>query len=261
MGNVSKGLITFAIVILVIGIVMAISGIILGGRLDDLNFINKVSTININEEYQDINSLELNLKYGEIKIKNGETFKIEGIVPDNISFESSVKNGKWTINDNKKNKIVMLWSGFSSNNYDVTIYIPSNTVLDEININIGACKLDMDELIANSVKINVGAGSLNVNKINAKSAKINCGAGKVSINSATLSKSEIECGVGSININLNGKQDAYNYDITTGIGSINIGDNTYSGFGSTRTIENVNSDNRIKLDCGVGSINVEFKEE
>lgn len=261
MNNLFKNLFIFSLVIIVIGVVMIVVGATLGGNFKEFNF-NMENSVNINETYSNVNELELNLRFGDIKIENGDTFRIEGSVPDNIKFQTSVKDGKWTIKDDTKiGKISIFGFPISKHDYKVTIYIPSNINLDKIKIDVGACKLEAETLEAKKVDINVGAGEFTVNKLISDSNNIDCGVGKIQINSSTFNNSSIKCGVGEITMKVNGNQNNYNYEIDSAIGDINIGNNSYSGIGSNKQIKNNNTDNLLKVDCGIGSVTVNFEEE
>ncbi len=262
MNSFSKSLVTFAVVISIIGIAMLIAGIILGAKLGDISDM-KNKTVAINEIYENIDKLSINLKYGDIKIKRGDTFKIEGNVPEKISLETEVKNGEWIIKDNNKKIISLFDFNFNSNfngEYEVTIYIPENE-LDKINIDIGACNLNIEDLNAKDIYINVGAGSVGVNNLTSNYSSIECGAGKIDIKKATLSKADISCGVGKIDLTILGKQSDYGYDVNTGIGEVKVGDNTYSGMGKNEKIKSSNNDKKLNIDCGIGSIEINFEEE
>ena len=67
------------------------------------------------------------------------------------------------------------------------------------------------------------------------------------------------CGVGSIVLKLAGDPEAYNYDLSCGVGSIEINGSTYTALGRSKEIDN-NASGDISLDCGVGSIEVEIRE-
>ncbi len=261
MNNFSKGLVIFSLIIVILGFGMLIAGFTLGGNLNEFN-LGVENSMDINETYNNVNELELDLKFGDIQIKDGDTFRIEGSVPDNIKFETNVKDGKWTIKDDSKIGTISIF-GFpvSKYNYNVTIYIPSNNKLNKVKIDVGACKLQAETLNSKDIDINVGAGELTVNKLISDSNKIDCGVGKVQINSATFNNSNVKCGVGDITMKVDGNQNNYNYEIDTGIGNVNIGDNSYSGIGSNKRIKNNNTDNLLKVDCGVGNVTVNFEEE
>lgn len=73
-------------------------------------------------------------------------------------------------------------------------------------------------------------------------------------------KIEADCGVGEINLKIKGKQKDYNYDLDCGIGEIRCGDDSFSGFGREKSIDN-GADKKMDIDCGIGSINVAFMEQ
>ena len=92
-----------------------------------------------------------------------------------------------------------------------------------------------------------------------------CGLSLIHICSITATgdakkKIEADCGVGEINLKIKGKQKDYNYDLDCGIGEIRCGDDSFSGFGREKSIDN-GADKKMDIDCGIGSINVAFMEQ
>ena len=60
---------------------------------------------------------------------------------------------------------------------------------------------------------------------------------------------------------LAGKESDYDYELSCGIGEIDLGDEEYSGLGIERTIENKGSLGKVILNCGMGEIDVTFAQD
>ena len=67
----------------------------------------------------------------------------------------------------------------------------------------------------------------------------------------------MECGVGKIVLNLSGEESKFDYAVECGIGSVQIGDTEYSGFGTDKKITN-RAKKKIDAQCGIGSIRIGF---
>jgi len=157
----------------------------------------------------------------------------------------------------------------------LTLYLPEGSEFDTVDIKTGAAKLTADALSAKTVKLQLGAGDVTFGRLDAtSSAIIEGGAGKISVNSGILNNldltmgigelnlkgslvgnSEFVLGVGASNITLIGKKSDYKIEIQKGIGSITVDGEAVTDF------ENSGSGgSSLKIEGGVGSINLNFKE-
>ena len=77
-----------------------------------------------------------------------------------------------------------------------------------------------------------------------------------------VSNNSVYSGTGTVTVErqANLKQKDYNYDLDCGIGEIRCGDDSFSGFGREKSIDN-GADKKMDIDCGIGSINVAFMEQ
>lgn len=204
-------------------------------------------------------NLDIDILYSNLKIVNGEEFKLE---TNNKDLKITENNNTLYIKDKKHL--------FKNRNYDITIYLPVDANLDNINIDAGAGKLEIDTLKTNNLKLDLGAGLVNINSLIVNnSTDINTGAGSLKIASGRLNNLDLDMGVGEVTINTilsgNNKIDAgvgklsinlldsinnYMLDIDKGIGSINLNSEKLSSgiYG--------NGLNKIKIDGGVGSIKI-----
>ncbi|MDD3401753.1 MAG: DUF4097 family beta strand repeat-containing protein [Hespellia sp.] len=87
---------------------------------------------------------------------------------------------------------------------------------------------------------------------------ISIGAGEVTIGDVLARDMSIECGAGQVVYVTSEAEDNFNYSIECGIGQVKIGDNSYSGIVSDRTIDN-NTTNNIDIECGAGEVSISFE--
>ena len=210
------------------------------------------------------NRLEIELEGVELTVKTGETLKLE---TNNKNVKAAIKDGELKIQENSSwfNKTV---------NGKVLLTLP-DMLIPKVSLEIGAGKVVIEKLTANFIEFDFGAGEALINELYAyQSAEIECGAGKFTLSSGQVNNldmdlgvgevnfsadafgnSRIECGVGKLNLTLGEKSD-YQMELHKGIGAINVSgvayeDNVMIGVGA----------NKIRLDGGVGAIDVRFKEE
>lgn len=211
----------------------------------------------------DARILDIDLKTTNLIIKIGDTFKAE---TSNKYIETKQDKEKIYIKEKKHN--------FFKEKSKLIVYVPSDIVLDMVQINGGAGKIEIDALQTKVLDLNLGAGKVEINNLNVlnktvieggsgsvdikngslNNLDLNMGVGKFSLDASVLGNSDIEQGVGSINLNLIGTKSDYKIYTDKGLGSItidgkNINNNENFGDGI----------NKINIEGGVGSINIDFK--
>lgn len=229
----------------------------------------------------EIESLETDLKYGEIFFTDSESGAIEVSVdaPKRNAYRCFNDNGTLKLEDDTKTH-VLGWNGFANSDVTVTIAIPAGKEFDEVKIstNAGAVnaehtflaqKIDL-ELDAGNLtgekltaheefSVEVGAGSVEIEDFSTENLDADCGVGEIDISGTVSGKAEADCGVGQITLNLYGKETDYNYELKVGLGEIDINGASYSSLSSHKRIDN-DADKKISLDCGVGQIDVTVTE-
>lgn len=164
---------------------------------------------------------------------------------------------------------------YSSNNKkdELTIYIPSNIVLNKIDIDMGAGTLNIENMNTRKLALDLGAGSTLIKDIYSDNTNINTGAGsftivngnindldldvgvgKTNITSKITGNSTIDIGIGSLSLNLIGNN--YTFKVNKGIGKVlidnkEVSDNEVLGMGS----------NTIKLNGGIGDTTVTLNKD
>lgn len=211
--------------------------------------------------------LDINLAATSLTIKKGDSIYAE---TNNKYIELKQKDNKIEIKEGNHN-----W--FLRNNKteaQLVIYLPESIEIEKVNINSGAGVINIESLSCKNLTFEIGAGEVKLDNINvSKECKIEGGAGKLSILSGNINdldlemgvgevdiyanitgKSDIEAGVGKLNIKLTGEKDSYKIKAKKGLGDIEIdnkkiSDNEVFGDG----------DNYIKVDGGVGEIDITFE--
>ncbi len=217
-----------------------------------------------------IREIDVTIKAADIHIKEGKSFSVESNLK-NLKIEE--KNGHLTIKDTTK----LNFSFFSTKNTDsvLTLYIPEKTVLNKIKLTTGAGKLTVDNLSAENINFELGAGAVRIdNLVATKSADIEGGAGQITISDGAIKNMNLKMGIGQLNLtsDLSG-----NCRLNSGVGKVNVtllGDkddymlNTQKGLGNIsidgKDISDNNNNigngtNKIKIQGGIGAINVNFE--
>jgi len=217
-------------------------------------------------------NLDFDLTAGSFEIVEGDSDKI--IVRSAKKIDMAQSGKTLTVVTDKGVKVHSF--GIANKGHHVEITLPKDKKFHNIELEVGAGQLEADSLVAEDIKMHIGAGSIIVDTLTCEEGEIVVGAGEAIINEGVCGKLDLEvglgdlqydgslsgdldaeCGMGNMDISLDGKEEDFNYQIEVGMGSITVENNSYGGMAQSKEIDN-GADAKMDLDCGMGSINIEF---
>ena len=226
----------------------------------DSELLEEYTTISNN--VNNIESFKIDISNDDIEIKEGEKFEVKTNDPD-VKFYH--ENSKVKIKSDK----TFSWHINNSSRGTIIIYLPNEFNISELDLNLGAGKIDIDKLFVETLLMDLGAGTMTAKEINVyEKAAINGGAGNININSGTINNLNLKLGagnasiqsdltgsntlttgVGKLNLGLSRSKDNYRFDINKGLGNIilndfDVSEDTLIGDGETK----------IKISGAVGNI-------
>ncbi|MBE5938203.1 MAG: DUF4097 domain-containing protein [Lachnospiraceae bacterium] len=214
-----------------------------------------------------IECLNVDVSAASLNIIQGDSFSLES----NIK-KLTVKEDNGTLRISEEDT----WFGIGANESSVRLTIPEGYVFDDAEISAGAGSVKIDSLFAKDLELSVGAGKADIGSLNAQDkAQIEGGTGKLSILGGTINNLTMEIGVGkleltskltgncnvdygigSAELSLLGGEDDYFIKLDKGLGDATIDGQSMSDDSVFGT-----GDNRINIDGGIGSIDIDFKED
>lgn len=201
--------------------------------------------------------LEISLKYDELLIQEYDGDKIRVNVANDAKNDVVVKetSGKITITDTR--------SGNVKKKKQIKVIVPSGKDFDTVSLGVDMGTIDLEcDLKVQELSVEVGAGEFSgYGNITAAYCDLQVGAGTIDIDQLDIQKLNADCGAGEIDMVVTGKEKDYNYDLSCGMGEINLEDSEYSGIGIEKTISNEGAQKDMVLECGMGEIDVEFTGE
>lgn len=258
--------IAFAIFLIFNIISLIMYGIMSLGTVFDVdNNDSKIQNLEKLEVTENILVLDIEVASSNIIIKEGTTLDIE---TNNEYINLKQKNNKVTITEKKRN-----WLNINNTNNNLIIYVPSNYIFDEVSIEAGAGKVEVETITTKKLDLDLGAGKVSIDNLtvsqnteidggageititngNINNLDLDMGVGKLTLTSVLTGSSDIDAGVGEQNLNLIGSIDNYKIILDKGIGASTldgetIKNSTYYGNGL----------NLIDIDGGIGSIKIDF---
>lgn len=201
--------------------------------------------------------LEISLKYDELLIQEYDGDKIRVNVANDAKNDVVVKetSGKITITDTR--------SGNVKKKKQIKVIVPSGKDFDTISLGVDMGTIDLEcDLKVQELSVEVGAGEFSgYGNITAAYCDLQVGAGTIDIDQLDIQKLNADCSAGEIDMVVTGKEKDYNYDLSCGMGEINLEDSEYSGLGIEKNISNEGARKDMVLECGMGEIDVEFTGE
>ena len=201
--------------------------------------------------------LEISLKYDELLIQEYDGDKIRVNVANDTKNDVVVKetSGKITITDTR--------SGNVKKKKQIKVIVPSGKDFDTVSLGVDMGTIDLEcDLKVQELSVEVGAGEFSgYGNITAAYCDLQVGAGTIDIDQLDIQKLNADCGAGEIDMVVTGKEKDYNYDLSCGMGEIDLEDSEYSGLGIEKNISNEGARKDMVLECGMGEIDVEFTGE
>ena len=215
--------------------------------------------------------IDIELSATELQIKIANDFKVETNNPE-IKYKED--NGKIKIVENEEHKLWFIGKDFDSK---LIIYLPQNEEMyEEVIIKAGAGKIFIDKLetkrfkleqgagkvvisnivVSKEARIEGGAGEISIESGKIRNLRLNQGLGKTYINANLLGDTDIESGIGALELNLSLPKESYRFNIKKGIGRVTINDVKIASDSILGEGENY-----IKIDGGIGSIQIKTNEE
>lgn len=222
----------------------------------------------ISNNVNNIESFKIDISNDDIEIKEGEKFEVKTNDP-NVKFYH--ENSKVKIKSDK----TFSWHLSNSSRGTIIIYLPNEFNINELDLNLGAGKIDIDKIFVETLLMDLGAGTMTAKEINVyEKATINGGAGNINIYSGTINNLNLKLGagnasiesdltgsntlttgVGKLNLGLSRSKDNYKFDISKGLGNIILND-----FDVSEDILIGDGETKIKISGAVGNIIINTAE-
>lgn len=217
-----------------------------------------------------IRDLSIDLQHGYLCIEESEDSRIQIMATGQTDhILADCESGQITIKDNRKGKnsrkdanvYVRIPNQFQFRN--VTIRIKAGEIdtdcgfgADQLTVSADAGLISLDTITADAFTGTVGAGEIDIEDGILHTVRLDCGLGTMDIAADISGNAQIDCGMGEIDMELAKGADSVNYKLNCGVGSIEIGDNSYTGLSKEKRIENGGTAEFV-LSCGMGVISID----
>jgi DUF4097 and DUF4098 domain-containing protein YvlB len=278
----TKKLMLLSICLIVLGITMAIIGLLSGGRgsivlgKDGLEIYDRANIIKENKELEKFNDVKIDVDFGDIEVIKSDKYAIEVEYNEEVEeLTYKVENEKLTVSNNRWGKMSFSM-GFIDNNTLVKVYIPENAVLNNLDIQNKSGNLIVDNVEVKNSNINCDFGNATINNITGDKINLTGKSGKVYSKNLKLEELVLYVDFGDVileNINTttlesnlkSGKLDikkltANNAKINSDFGDVKGNQLVTNGLLVRAKSGEINIDGELKgnntLDCDFGDITI-----
>jgi len=152
--------------------------------------------------------------------------------------------------------------GNKNDEHIVVLYLPADLSFEEIKIDVSAGRAAVNDLTAEQIKIEVGAGEFTGDGVlSAEEADFSIGAGTMDFAYLDASEAKIGVGAGSVSGTLTGSQEDYEIKLECGVGSLQVGTTDYSGIAHKETVNADHGERQLKVECAVGEVDLQFEND
>ena len=216
---------------------------------------DKTSNYEVAESFQD---LDIEFGAGELEARYADVANVEVKETGLSNLKVDVKENTLVIREKTKVNININMDDLDDRS--LVVLIPNGMKLREVDIEIGAAKAEIMDLLADEISITVGAGEAEISNITARQFELEVGAGEANVTQLFVDALDVNAGLGQVNITLNGVQEEYNYSVECDIGTVVVGENSYSGLGEEQNVRYEGATKKIEIDCGIGKVKVQFQK-
>ena len=289
MRKFSKGMLIAAAVTGIVGIGMSIGGVAMGATITGLNLskygfrdaVRTMTKVTWSEDSSDWDQDWDEITLLDVAENAGDTRIYLTDAADDLDF--SISAGELFLKEYDGNQIKIEVSGDDKDkvrvgkdedalilegigrvqNRTVNVWYPKNKEFKEVSVEIAAGTVSLEnDFCAKKLEVEVAAGEFSsTNTVTANEAEITVGTGNADMQKLDVQKLDAGCGVGNIDLAIAGKKSDYDYEISCAAGSVDVGDDSYSGLGHEKEISNPGSSGKMELECGVGNITVTFEKD
>ena len=270
-----------------IGVVLSVTGTVLGGVQDlrgygrhgildlendrwwsqkysepeemdeELDYIDEEVSPEITEDLEGISELDIELSYVELIMERSDSNQIEVSTRNmdpQLLEDLSIYRDEDTLEICAQD--TRLWKDIGKNSAgELIIYVPDN--LEGISTSLGAGALHMRDIRTGELDISIGTGAAEIQGFEAGEVSASAGTGSISLQGSVNSDLDLECGIGTIEFQDSGKMTDYNYSVSCGMGSIQIGDDEFTKPAGKQNINN-HAGKEMDIECGMGTVNIAF---
>lgn len=219
-------------------------------------------TANIHDQFDLSGTRKIKLKstFGVVSFNEGDEFNVTAtnVLSEKYRFTFNGSDLSIVYSGDSKH-FNSIHFGVDSHTPVFQITVPKGVALEELDIEVGAVDLTINNISAREVDIECGAGEVDINDVSFNDFELSSGASDLSYHGKLTGESKIHGGIGVVDMEIQGNASDYEILGSVGLGSLSINGNNYDGFAKDLVL-NAGAPMSIEIDSGVGDIILDFVE-
>lgn len=130
----------------------------------------------------------------------------------------------------------------------------SDMKIGSIELSCGVGNIELSNVVAEKAQIDAGVGNVKAKKCSLRDFTYNGGVGNLNFTGKLLGKSYLNIGVGSTKLKILDEKSNYNFDLSSGVGSVKI-----NGEKLKYQQDSANAPNTISVQRGMGNVAIDFE--
>lgn len=219
---------------------------------DEDKMIYREGTYTKEFEMDEMKNLSVDIGMGEAYVKSHKESTVVLEVGTECQMQCYLENGTLYIKGSRKRE--------NEDNDQMIIYLPENILFEDVDIEVGAGKLEIDNMAAQSLEIEVGMGSLNLMSMQTKYLSAEVGMGSADITGKILKNADLEVGMGEMLVTLSGNSQDFDYELDCGLGNLSVED-AYRIVGIGEKVIDNKAEKSICFEVAMGNGEIHFEKE
>lgn len=255
-----------AAVIGCVGLSLCITSIVLGVSWEELEntsvswnhhtrkiVVDQGERKDFEQSFDQVESLDLEVEAGDVRIEESDGDQVVVTGKDVYPSFQCRMDGK-TLKIEDKNRRYL---GAGKKDSLITVEIPKKLEFHEMDLNVTMGSLEVVGFRTKGMEVSCGAGSATLEGNVLGKSEFQCGMGELIYQGGLEGDASFECGMGSITASLTNSQEEFDYELTCGMGEVQVGDLSIGGIAGEQKTSN-GAGRRMEVDCGMGDVTVEF---
>lgn len=213
---------------------------------DDINLLSEENSSN------EFASIDATFEIANITIQTGEEYRISFDGNSKLKPNIDITDNVLTLTQNKiKNNFNLLRP--SKYKCNLTITIPKDKTLDDVNLNTNIGDINILDVCASNVTIKADIGDLDIENAQTGDTTIEANIGDIKLTDSQFENLDITADIGDIKVYGVKDLEPYDFDLENDLGDIKINETKYSRTYATSN----NKDFLIKVHNDTGDIKIQ----
>lgn len=207
---------------------------------------------------KDVDSLDIEFGKGRLELlrTDEDEIAVQIVSAPSRTITSEVRGG--TLKISSKDSALR-------KNSTLRVYLPERTYFEKASLKLGAADALAEILEADRLEVELGAGIFQGDEIYSDKSTWEIGVGELDLEYLDCADVEIDCGMGCASVCMADSKEDYTFDISCGMGDVQIGDDHFSvGDHTLRSRdldEGEDAEGKIDISCGMGTVDFTFDQE